>query len=1089
MPTITYLCGPPGCGKTRAVRDRCLQAMRDHGPDSVILLLPDAATVAAAQDDLVAHTGGLYDARLLTFPALAQALLKGNHDPIAPLEPPQRFLLARRIATDPKIGLPAALTRHTGFIRGLCDFTDELKRAAVEPDAFTQAIRRLFRGDDRAAGLARFYAEYQRQLTVRNLYDEAGLFWRATDLLSQGRDRPFHEARLVLVDGFTDFTTTQLQVLRSLAGDERDLLVTLTLPPDEDRRDDFAAAWNVLARLQQHLGAGDVRWLTECDSRPAPLRHLLDHLFRLEPPPPVPADQAISLLAAPGILGEVREILRDVKTLLLDGTPPGDICLIFPALDLYRRPLQDLAREVGVPLAVLGGEPLAARPSVQAVLDLLQIPRHDYAPRDVVQLLKSNFVDPAALQAPDAPLTPEDFEAVVYEARVMGGRQNWADQFRLYGDRLQAELRLAREGMALDEESEPRDPADIEADRERLRRAGNLFNALTRRLDRFRDPLTRREHVRRLLQLVEELGLPSRVGASVPEAQAIHDTAANLAAFSALTQALRQIADADQLLADAETVSFADFSAEIIALCADTIFDLPPAREGRVLALDAYRARQLRRPVAFIGGLVEGQWPAARHERAFFDDRERRRLQAAGLQLDLSADLQQDETYLFYLACAVPEQRLVLSHPTMDSKGEALLRSHYVDEVARLFAPGTLPERERRLSDSVPAAADIVCLRELLEHVVQRDDLPLLHALRDALPDDLRRRADHALAMAAVEQQRYAFAPFETHDGVLADPAIHARLAARFGADHRWSASALGQFGNCPFRFFVERVLHLQALELPTEEAEASDLGRLAHTILSRFFRAHQAAHPDEPVAVQNPADARQHMAKLAHQAFADWLTQGLVTHRKLWALAEERLTADLLALVSFEHESLRDTGLVPRAFETSYDLRVTPPDAAEPLRLGGKIDRVDVQPHPPPGAPQQYAVYDYKGGGGPSPNAIEKGQDFQMPFYALGAAQAVLGGAALQPAHRPQCAGWAYYKYRRPPELSRKVGANKRYLQPDEYVDLALQWAARHVQAIRAGRFAVAPAACDYCDFDGICRHAPWRSRAKAEGGVADEA
>ena len=80
MGTITYLCGPPGCGKTREIRDRFLPAVRDRGADSVILLLPEAMTVAAAQDELAALTGGLYDARILTFPALARALLKISGD-------------------------------------------------------------------------------------------------------------------------------------------------------------------------------------------------------------------------------------------------------------------------------------------------------------------------------------------------------------------------------------------------------------------------------------------------------------------------------------------------------------------------------------------------------------------------------------------------------------------------------------------------------------------------------------------------------------------------------------------------------------------------------------------------------------------------------------------------------------------------------------------------------------------------------------------------------------------------------------------------------------------------------------------------
>ncbi|MCE5238564.1 hypothetical protein LLH23_08735, partial [bacterium] len=805
MAAITILCGPPGCGKTRAVRARHLTAVREGGSDSVILLLPDAPALADAREAVARETGGLYDARIMSFNDLAHALLRSNRDPLSPLEPRQRLLLAQRLAAAPDVALPADLLRHAGFVPALCSFVDELKRAAVAPEVFTRAVRRVFPDDDRAQGLARFYARYQQELTRRNLYDEPGLFWQATHLLSRGHDQPFGAARLVLVDGFTDFTTTQLQVLCHLAQEgDREVVVTLALSPEPEQRAGYAAAWRLLERLQEQLPASQVQWLSHCDERPAPLRHVLDHLFRLRPPVRESADGALSVLAAPGVLAEAREIIREVKGLLLEGAAPGDICVIFRALPPVRRALQEVAREAGVPLALLDAEPLAARPSVQAVLDLVQIVRDDYTRGDVVKFLKSNFVDLTVLSGGRPPLSPEEFEIVACEARVIGGRRRWAEQFALYRDRLQQELQLARQGEGLTEDAEARSPGHIARDRQRLEHAATLFNALAERLDQLNRPRPRGEHVRRLLAAFEDFGLSRRVtlSAAADSAEAA-ETSANLAAFRAFLQALQQVADADQLLGEPEAIPFPTFCRELVALCADTTFDLPPARDGRVLVLDAYRARQLRRPHVLIGGLVEGQWPATRHEPAFFDDRERRRLGGAGVPLDLSAALQDDETYLFLLACAVAERRLTLSYPTMDSGGEPLLRSHYVDEVTRLFAPGALPTRERQLSEIVPPPQEVICLRELLEHVTQHDAAELLDAVTPGLPDADRALVAHARAMAAVEDRRYSWEPFEAHDGVLRSPAVHTQLAHAFGPDHRWSASALGLYGGCPFRFLL----------------------------------------------------------------------------------------------------------------------------------------------------------------------------------------------------------------------------------------------------------------------------------------------
>src|SRR5205807_10464296 len=125
---------------------------------------------------------------------------------------------------------------------------------------------------------ALIYAEYQRRLVRHHLYDLEGRQWYARDLLARGARRPFAQVRAVFVDGFTDFTHTQHEILAALAAFVLELWVTL---PDEaggQRAELFSRPRQTLARLQA-LGPR-VRHLERRAAAPAGLAHVERELFR-----------------------------------------------------------------------------------------------------------------------------------------------------------------------------------------------------------------------------------------------------------------------------------------------------------------------------------------------------------------------------------------------------------------------------------------------------------------------------------------------------------------------------------------------------------------------------------------------------------------------------------------------------------------------------------------------------------------------------------------------------------------------------------------------------------------------------------------
>src|SRR4029079_9776569 len=78
------------------------------------------------------------------------------------------------------------------------------------------------------------------------------------------------------------------------------------------------------------------------------------------------------------------------------------------------------------------------------------------------------------------------------------------------------------------------------------------------------------------------------------------------------------------------------------------------------------------------------------------------------------------------------------------------------------------------------------------------------------------------------------------YDGEITDPHLLDLLKRRFGPDFVHSASGLSVYGNCPYRFFAQRVLRLEPRGEAALDLQAIDAGKLLHDVLRRFFEKHR---------------------------------------------------------------------------------------------------------------------------------------------------------------------------------------------------------------------------------------------------------
>lgn len=992
-----------------------------------------------------------------------------------------------------------------GLAETVAAFFAELKQALIWPERFEEILSRYPQGaNPKTQELGELYRRFQKELDKRRLLDRYDREREIIRHMESGISLPFlegiQEIRILDIYNPTLLRFSLLKTLARHTGNAR-----ITIPYDPERQDAYRFLEETV-KLFEQLDEEETLYFDPRDIFDLPERNeddligkVLSRIFK-DPKElrnvKFPLDDSVKVIAAQGMYREIEEIGREITKLLDQGAAPEEIGVVFRNIGDYTRILEDVFRRYRLPLVLRRGDPLLANPLARTLLEIPEMILSGYQRERVLHLLGSGYSDFCSRHARD--FSFREVEETVNAAGMLDeGSVSWQESLNRHLRRL--EKKGAKDW--------------------KIARTRKIRDAILTELEKFRTLARAKSHEDFILtfrSLLTQLGIRKQaLGATNPEI-----LRRDAAALTVIEEMLTDILASIHLLGrEKEPATLEDFFRTLRENASQRSLPPRPERRAGIRALNVYDAIGIRFSYLFLAGLAEGQFPTHKYENPLFTDEDKLAFNRAAKERifrDL-ATRHQEEPLLFCLALGCARRRIYLSYSVTDSRGRPAIASTLLKGMLRLIDAPSTRDHDPGLYDKLYREVDFFSVPRLKE-VAGREELynrlatnlfqeplppggkkeewgPLTVALCRLLAakpsgDEDRQKLRHLLRIARIEREREEFylSPPSPEKEKAAGPwsgrirtkTIREEIARRFltGPEAYLSATSIEDFAQCPFRFYLARVLDLEEPTLPDLETEPMLLGTIVHAVLEKFFRRRSRK---ALAATDDPEKEFALLEKALKQVTKDYEGKEFLGDPTFWEMTKKRTADTVKRLVTREiTEGRRD--LSPSHFEHRFGYPDTPAAAlqiplakAAKLKIRGKIDRIDLNQKE-----HAFCVIDYK-------NSARKEQlealkedktmgktAFQVPLYVMAAEQYLKRELKKNWREITERGGMLYLL--QAPSSAKYYAEKKEF--PPELLDTIRAALQEQMGRARDGKYGPAPFEqdCGFCPFGYICRYVAQR-------------
>ncbi len=934
-----------------------------------------------------------------------------------------------------------------GTLDRILNVISEYKKHGITPAMLREEARGLGGSEkNKAEDIAGIYETYNGKCNSLNVM-EIGDIYAALNSLDQDDFRVrfrilFPEVDLIIVSGFDEFTSPEIEILNKLSGIENaDQYISF---------DYYLHNSLIFSNLDKCYDKLTEKGFSEAPdiSLDLPGKFALqikEKLFKKNKSQIGEFEDNITVLPALNREREIAGIAKEIKNLLLqEKVKPNTICVVFNLIQNYSSLIRDIFNLYGLPYNLTDRYSLKTSSPVIAVVNFLEILENDFYYKNILRALSSGFLDFSGIE-----------QSALLKAsvnlKIISGYENWRGS-------------LSDAIKRCDDSEE--ETASVLLEKELYKKALKDIETLAEYLKPFKRQLTLRQFLDGLKDLIFSVSLPEKLINS--KSIAVEE---NIKAVNTFIEEINEVFKLlEREYGKDKKFPLTFFLNNLKTIMSTSRYNIKEKPGYGVQVTTLNEIRGLHFDYIFAAGMCDGDLPTKYTPEIFL----------SGSYSRNEKIHQTEERYHFYQTLCSWDKHLYLTYPLQEERKE-FVRSNLLGDFLSLFK--TKNKSEEDYADTVYSRED------LLVHSGRAGVKKAAQLYGDDLGSSALKNLEKTLEINRIRSE----APFgeSEYTGIIKN-ALSAEANEKLGTykDRQYSISQLETYAKCPYKYFAERILKLKPVSEPTEDIEALEMGSLLHMILFRFY-----SEVKKRKIIIADSDGKQfgEMEELLFKTAADSIEKAgfnspinFFEKEKILGINGERKNSILYKFLIAEKEN--KDGFIPEFFEIGFGDSSGPANYPVNLKAGkaeltGKIDRIDIKEET-----GKYKVVDYKlSGKKPSALDLETGLSLQLPLYLYAAKELIkaqldkdmlpAGAEIYSLKYDKDDFGKKAATYRSRRKISEEEKENEAVEKNLELIDICLEMIEKYVRDITEGRFnlSILPnrekIVCGYCDFRPVCR------------------
>ncbi len=824
---VQFILGRSGTGKTSYCINAIAKELLSGNNEPLILLVPEQATYQAERA-ILSDKGidGFHRLNVLSFDRLEFLLLEKNtaRESVSRIG---RQMIIHRILREnsKKLKIFGSSASHPGLSRQMAQTIEEIHQYAGTPDDIDALIGELQKKQENSSTFLKFsdirliLGEYLKFIET-DFYDPDVQLASVCRAISQSYLTK--KARL-WVDGFAGFTGTELAILAEMLKAAADSKIALCLDPSRidfanpsksciNKADLFSPTEQTFAELMEIIKKIKIP-LLEPVLLEKTLRFTCPELAHIEKNifkpgyPKLQSAENIRIISAPNERAEVQFTARQVVRLVNEkGFRYRDIAVIASDIEIYHHYIRAYFDDYKIPFFIDKRKPLSRHPVVELICSALKIITEGFAHHDIFAYLKTDLV----------PISRYDIDILENYCIAFGISNNdWLDskQWRFAG----------KNSEVFNEEKinqiRTKAVSPLLGLKQGLNEENVTVEQLTKAVFDFLDCLKVQETISAWIENAKE----------EPDFEKVDE---HQQFYNKLIDVFDELVE----IFSGQSMPAADFYAIVNSAFSQLTLAFIPPTLDQVLVGSVERSRHPDLKAVFLIGATQKQFPVPVNQGSILSDDDRETAESLNFSLAASVDRTLCERqYLAYIAFTRPSGILYVTYPSINEKGSGTPRSQFVGDLEALFEN----LREQPIDNAQTDSKNVFSeneLADLLCGCFGKDTLS--NNFHSCLTQtDLEEIcSDEQLSSLGLK----ALSAINYNNKAILEKSIVGEI---FEKRLKGSATRLGTFASCPYRYFARYTLDLKKRKEFT--LEPLDLGNFYHSVLDALVKRINAENKD----------------------------------------------------------------------------------------------------------------------------------------------------------------------------------------------------------------------------------------------------